>query len=221
MTNSWLLVTVIGALLIGSMAALSAVRNAKRLSPEAARKALHVALGLTTLAFPWLFDDATPVLALAAFACLWFEAVRRWSPLARRFGSVLSAVARRGRGETHYAVGTALTFVAADGSAVSFCLPIAILALADAAAALAGRALGARPGAVRFGSKSLAGSTAFYVVALVVSIVGLMLADYALPAALGAAIIVASITALVEGIARNGADNLLIPVTAALLLRGV
>ena len=36
------------------------------LSPEAARKALHVALGLTTLAFPWLFDDASPVLALAA-----------------------------------------------------------------------------------------------------------------------------------------------------------
>jgi phytol kinase len=219
MSDSWLPIALIGALLVGSMAALSGLRDAGRLSPEAARKSLHVGLGLTTLAFPWLFAEPTPVLALAALACLWFEGVRRSPPLARRFGSVLSAVARRGRGETHYAVGTALTFVAADGSVVSFCLPLAILALADAAAALVGRALGARPGAVCFGSKSLAGSTAFYIVALVVSVVGLILADCSLPAALGAAVVVASLTTILEGVASNGADNLLIPVTAAVLVK--
>jgi len=217
---SWLLVALVVVLLIGSMAALSFAHNTRRLSPEVARKAFHVAMGLATLPFPWLFAESTPVLLLAVLACVWFEAVRHCAALQKHCGAVLSAVARRGRGEVHYAIGTALTFLLADGSPASFCVPIATLALADAAAALIGRQFGARPGAVRFGAKSLAGSAAFFVVAFAVGLTGLSIADCPFPQALAVALVLACITAVLEGVATNGADNLLIPLGAALVLQG-
>ena len=219
MNATWLVIPAIGALLVGSMAGLSAARDLGRLSPELARKLLHVVMGLATLPLPWLFNEPTPVLLLAALAGIWFEAVRRFAILERHFGSVLSAVARRGRGEVHYAIGAAVTFVLADGGPAGFCLPIAILALADAAAALVGRRFGARPGAVRFGTKSLAGSVAFLVVAFAVSLIGLSIAACPLPQAVSVAVVLACATAVLEAVSRNGADNLLIPLGAALLLQ--
>jgi phytol kinase len=220
MPNSWLLLPVVIALLIVTMAVLSTARRAGQLSPEGARKAFHVAMGMMTLSFPWLFPEPAPVVLLACLCCAWFEAVRRMAPLQNRCGPVLSAVARPGRGEVHFAVGTALTFVLAGGYALAFCLPMAILALADSAAALVGRRYGGRPGTLRLGGKSLAGSSAFFAVALALSLIGLALDGWAAAPAVAMSLTLAATTTLLEAIARRGADNLLIPVGAALLLQG-
>jgi phytol kinase len=219
MNASWLLLPVIAALLVAAMAGLSAARNAGALSPECARKLFHVSMGIMTLSFPWLFSDPAPVLLLACIACIWFEAVRRLAPLARNCGSVLSNVARPGRGEIHFVAGTALTFVLAEGNALAFCLPMSILALADAAAALVGKRFGDQPGAIRFGDKSLAGSSTFFAVALFAGLTGLSLAGWPAAQSIALAVLIACATTALEAVARRGADNLLIPVGAALLLR--
>ena len=36
--------------------------------PELTRKLVHVSMGLVTLSFPWLFDEAWPVIALAGLS---------------------------------------------------------------------------------------------------------------------------------------------------------
>ena len=160
--SSWLLLPLVVVLLIATMSALSAARTAGQLSPEGARKLFHVAMGTMTLSFPWLFIDPTPVLLLAGLCCVWFESVRRLTWFARHCGPVLSAVARPGRGEIYFVLGTALTFLLCGGNALAFVLPMAILTWADTAAALVGQRLGGRPGALRIGGKSLAGSGAFF-----------------------------------------------------------
>jgi phytol kinase len=221
MNASWLLLPPVLASLALAMAALSALQRAGRLSPEGARKLFHVAMGAITLAFPWVFSGPAPVIVLAGAACAWLEGVRRIAPLQRVFGSVLSAVARPGRGEIHYVAGTAASFAIANGSALGFCVPMAILALADAAAAVVGRRYGTRPGAIVFRTKSLAGSSAFFAVALAVSLVGLEFAGWPDAAAVAVALLLAGLTTLLEALAGDGADNLLVPVCAALVLRAL
>lgn len=207
---------LVGAALPLAMAALSAGRCRARLSPEGARKLLHVAMGLLTLAFPWLFASPGPVLALTALALAWFAAVRRLAPLQARFGPVLSGVARPGWGEGCFALGAGLSFWLAQGSVLLHCLPMAILSFADTAAALVGRRLGKS----RRGGKSLAGSAAFFCVALGCGLAGLALwagwpPARAWPLALG----LAGLTTLLEALGRRGLDNLLVPLGALALLR--
>jgi phytol kinase len=203
------------------MRGLSAACRTGQLSPEAARKSLHVVLGLATLACPWIVDGPLPILVLAALVCAWFEAVRYLPGLRQRYGPVLFAVARQGRGETHFVIGAAACFVLADGSALFFCLPMAVLSLADSAAAMLGRRYGSRPGAIRYGSKSLAGSGAFFVIACVVSLVALTMAGWAATPSWTAALMLGGTTSLVEGLSRNGNDNLFVPLAAACLLQAL
>jgi phytol kinase len=219
--SSWLLLPLVVVLLIVTMLALSAARTAGQLSPEGARKLFHVAMGTMTLSFPWLFTGPTPVLLLAGLCCVWFESVRRLTWFARHCGPVLSAVARPGRGEIYFVLGTSLTFLLCGGNALAFVLAMAILTWADTAAALVGQRLGGRPGALRIGGKSLAGSSAFFVVALTISLLGLSMAGWPPAQASLMSILLASTTTVLEALARRGADNLLIPVGAALLLRGI
>jgi phytol kinase len=134
---------------------------------------------------------------------------------------VLSAVARPGRGEIYFVLGTSLTFLLCGGNALAFVLPMAILTWADTAAALVGQRLGGRHGALRIGGKSLAGSSAFLVVALAISLLGLSLAGWPPAQASLLSMLLASTTTVLEALARRGADNLLIPVGAALLLRSI
>ncbi len=216
-----MLLPLVAALMVFTMRFLSVARNAGLLPPEYARKFLHVAMGAMTLFLPWLCADPAPVVLLAGLACVWFEFVRRRTLLRRDYGAVLFGVARTGRGETHFVLGTALTFLMADGSALMFCLPMAILTWADAAAALVGQRFGSRPGAIRLGPKSLAGSSAFFAIALAVSLLALSIAGWNAMPALAVSVLLAGATTVVEAVARNGADNILIPLVAALLLRSL
>ena len=81
------------------IAVLRALQSRYDLPAELTRKIVHVSLGLVTLAFPWLFDEAWPVVTLAA-ATIAVLAALRWVPAIReRFGSVLGGVVRLSHGE--------------------------------------------------------------------------------------------------------------------------
>ncbi len=215
----WAGVPIVALALVTSMALLSTPRCARAVGPEQARKLLHVGIGLVTLAFPWLFTGAAPVLVLAALALGWFELLRQSAPLQRHFAPVLQRVARAGRGESCFVAGTALAFLIADGSALVFCLPMAVLTLADAAAALVGQDAARRRGAPPPCGKTLAGSTSFFGVAFVCAVAALSMAGWGVAPSLAMALLLASTTTLVEAAAGPGLDNLLIPVVGAALLR--
>ena len=112
MTNSWAACSAVIAILVASMAALSAAVRRRALSPESGRKLLHVEMGLVTLTFPWLFATPEPVVLLAAVSIGWFRILPAFPWLDMRFGAVL-AVERKSGGEGWFACGVALAFLAA------------------------------------------------------------------------------------------------------------
>lgn len=220
MNTPRLLMLLVGITLVGAMAGLSAGQRRFGLPAECARKLLHVAMGLVTLSFPWLFSSPWPVLALALAALAWLAAIRRGKALRRCFGPVLEGVGRPGWGEGYFVLGAAATFLLAQDSPLFYCLPMAILSFADAGAALIGQRWGRQPGAVRFGGKSLAGSSAFFAIALGCGVVALQAWEGWAPSrSWPHALLLALVTTVLEAMARCGLDNLLIPLGALMLLR--
>ena len=159
------LAAVVLALLVGGAGVL-----ARRFAweAEAARKASHVAVGVACLALPWLFPDVAPVLALAAVACAGLAALRTVPWLRTRFGAALHGIARTSYGEFAFVGGVALSFVLAHGDKPAYAAAILALTCGDAVAALVGRRFGRHRYAVGRARKSLEGSAAFFVVALLV-----------------------------------------------------
>ena len=204
------LAAVMLALLVGGIGML-----ARRFAwePEAARKASHVAVGGTCLALPWLFADDAPVLALAVVACGGLIALRTVPWLRARFGSALHGIARLSYGEFAFVGGVALAFVLAHDDRPAYLAAILALSCGDAIAALVGRRFGRHRYGVGRARKSLEGSAAFFVVAVLVCAV--------LPRAetVVAVAAFALATTLAEALAGDGFDNVAIPVAGLLALR--
>ena len=215
MTRDWLAILAVLALLGASMALLSAWARRRGVPPEAVRKLLHVEMALVTLSFPWLFASAWPVVVLAAAAAAWFWLLRASAWLEARFGYALRAARRDSQGETWFACGVCLAFLWTGGEPVAYGIAILVLGFADTAAALVGRRYGLPRRMPGGASKSVAGSSAFFAVALAVAFVGLHAAA-GLPAgeALASAALLASVTTLLEALSVRGLDNLVVPLGA-------
>lgn len=214
MTSSWVAIGAVVILLIASMAALSAMARRGGASSEAARKLLHVEMGLVTLGFPWLFAAPWPVALLAAVSIAWFRALRQFPWLAARFGTVLE-VRRSTHGEAWFACGVLLAFLASAGDRSAYCIAILVLTFADSAAAFVGTRWGRTRRLIGGARKSLAGSGAFFAVAFVmVSLVLAAIGAGEWDAVFRAAMLVALATTLVEALLGRGLDNLFIPACA-------
>ncbi|MDH4108669.1 MAG: hypothetical protein OEW35_10140 [Gammaproteobacteria bacterium] len=209
-------------LLVPAMGMLSRAGGDGELLGELRRKALHVGTGLAALTFPYFLNTPPRVLVAMALVLAWMGAVRRIPALRASFGRCLFGAGRCSHGELYFAVSTGFLLIVAD-SPLLYAIPLLVLTLADAAAAVAGRM------AVRLGDgtlarpwingKTRAGSAAFALVAFSVS--GPLLAfapDVSIPSALLIGLVLALTTAAVELGSRGGADNFLIPIAAYLVL---
>ncbi|MBC7805649.1 MAG: hypothetical protein H7145_05805 [Akkermansiaceae bacterium] len=212
-----LVLVVLGGLMLG----LRTLQHRRRIHPELSRKMLHVGMGFVTLTFPWLFGTAMwPVVLLGVLASASLYTLRRSSWLRERFGGVLHGVSRDSLGEIYFPVGVAGLFFLADGDTVSYIIPVLLLALGDAVAAL----IGVRYGSLKYetgeGQKSLEGSLAFLLVAFLSAHVPLLLATNTGRAeSLLIGLILGLLLTLIEAVAWRGLDNLFIPLGAFLLLR--
>jgi phytol kinase len=111
-------------------------------------------------------------------------------------------------------------FAAAGDNRLLFCLPVAVLTFADAAAALAGRRWGSHRYPAGGDCKTLEGSAAFFIVALVCTLACRWAFDAGGPAlTLPVAVLVSLLLTFVEAAAGQGTDNLLIPVVGHVALR--
>lgn len=208
------------ALLIASMAALSACHARGLTSPETIRKALHVEMGLVVAGAPWLADAAWQVVPLAILACAWLHAVRTNPLLRHRFGGAVHVVSRRSMGEFYFVLGVATTYLLSTREPAWYCAAILIMALADTAAAVAGQRFGRRLYGTGAGRKSVEGSCAFFCIAFAcaASVLAVLTGDP--PAAIVvAALTVASVSTVVEAMAKDGSDNLLVPLSVLATLQ--
>jgi phytol kinase len=205
------------------MAVLRLIQAWLRPHPEVVRKLMHVGMGLTVLAFPWLFDAVWPVLLVIVLSLVLLAAVRFVSGLQARLGSVLGGVARQSLGEFYFAISVAALFVLSRGRPyenILYCVPLLVLALADAVAALIGVTYGHSQYVTVDGNKSAEGSTAFFLAAFFSVHVPLLLAtDVGRAETLLIGLVVGFLIMLFEAIAWRGLDNLFIPLVCFLVLK--
>jgi dolichol kinase len=180
---------------------------------EWTRKLAHVGAGLLALLAPLFFTTPWPMLVLTASFAGLLLASRRIGVLAP-----LHPRGRRGEGDLVYAAGLYAAFALAPDT-LAFQIAVLILALADPAAALAGRTFGHRHFRAFATTRSLEGSLAFGLVAFVAAVALLASAGLPLGAVVARAIVLAATTALIEAISPAGIDNLTIPLAAILVVQ--
>ena len=188
------------------------VRRAFAVESEWTRKLVHVLMGLTACAFPWLFRDWRSVVLL----CAVFASILGASLACSGLPSI-HRIDRRTAGALWFPLGVASVFVAAGGRSDRYVIPMLVLTLADPAAAVVGRALGTHR--LRDGTKTVEGSLAFFLVACACLLVALSVHTPPPTAqSFVRAIGVAALLTAVELLSPAGSDNVLVPVSAFLLL---
>ncbi len=222
MMNPWLGIGLTLAALVGLLATLHVYQRRRAPDPEVGRKLLHVGAGGLMLTCPWVFSEAWPVLLTAGVSVVGLLALRVSGSLRRRLGGAITGVARKSLGEIYFLPGMALLFVLSAGDALLFCVPMLILTLADAAAALIGMRYGRHRYAATEGEKSVEGSLACLIVAFLSTQVPLLLFGHVGPAeSLLIALTLGLAVTLLEAVAWRGLDNLFIPVGACVLLKAL
>lgn len=219
MMVDWLKVMAVVLALVGLLCTVHRLGKRHNWPPEWQRKTLHVALGLTALTFPWLFDQVWPVMAICGMGGVIMLALRCVPALRRRLGRTLHDVNRTSAGELLFALAIALLFALAHGTPARYVIPLAILTLADTAAALVGAQWGKAIFAVPDGQKSWAGVAAFgTVTALITFPLLLGLTERSWLVVLVVTLSLTALVTLLEALAWHGQDNLLIPVGGYLAL---
>ncbi|HEY9639942.1 MAG TPA: hypothetical protein V6C57_05630 [Coleofasciculaceae cyanobacterium] len=218
--NSWLAIGLVMAILGGLLLGLRLYQRRSSPHPEVVRKLLHIPMGLITLSFPWLFTSPVPVIVLASLAVGGLLLLRCHPRLRQEFGSVLGGVGRRSLGEIYFPIAVATVFSLSQGNPLLFGIPILILTLADAIAAI----IGVRYGQVHYstseGEKSAEGSLAFFMAAFFsVHVPLLLLSSTGRTETLLIALILGLLVMLLEAIAWRGLDNLFIPLGSFVLLQ--
>jgi len=204
------------ALILVALTTALGLARALPLSPELKRKFVHIALGLSCLGFPWLFESIWPVLVLCAISVVALLGLRR-APSGIR--SVLHGVERTSWGELCFPLAATGLFLLQENPIPDYVLPLLILTLADAVSALVGLRYGRAKYSTDEGCKSLEGSLAFFLTAFLCTFLCLRLGTgTGLLDAVLIAIVIGLLVMLIEGFARMGFDNLWIPFTSYLLL---
>jgi phytol kinase len=186
------------------------------LSPEGSRKVVHVGMGATALAFPFLFDSLLPVIGLAVAVGIGLAAQRAIPVLRRRVGYIVLDIDRASYGEIAFLVGVTLLFCLSLGNPILYEAPVAVLTVADPLATVVGRRFGAHRFVVFGGTKSLEGSAAFFAAACLCIITVLPLAYH--PTRIGTVVAIALALTVVEIASPRGLDNLTIPLVGGSML---
>lgn len=207
-------------LLLGLLAGARTLQVKAQLPPEAARKVMHIGMGVIALSFPWVLRENWAVLTLCALTVVVLLGLRRVKVL-RQVGGVLHDVQRSSGGDIYFLLAVAGLYLLARGDWVLYVVPLLVLTLADGLAALTGVSYGRRKYVGADGFKSLEGSLAFATVTFLVTHVPLLLfTGIGRAESLAVAALVALLAMLVEAISWEGIDNLLVPLSAFIAIDG-
>lgn len=228
MMNPWLGMALVAIVLAGLLGGLRLWQHLGTPHPELTRKLLHIGMGTVTLTFPWLFAEAWPIVVLGVLSVSGMLALRLVKGLKSSLGCVVTGVSRVSLGEVYFPLAVALLFLLylADGDPspvrrkLLYCIPLLLLTVADAAAALIGVNYGKLRYATSDGQKSTEGSLAFFLCAFLCTHIPLLLWGGIGPyETLLIAVLLAWLATMFEAIAWAGLDNLALPLISYLLLK--
>ncbi|NHF73179.1 hypothetical protein [Paracoccus xiamenensis] len=205
--------------LLALMALVRRIAAAHDIGPEMQRKLVHIGTGLYALTLPWLFPDRWPVYLLVAVTLVVMLVLRLPKLATAGIGATLHGVERQSYGDLMLAIAVGMCLFLSGEQPWLYVLPIAILTLADAAAALAGSSYGRKFFVVEDGRKSIEGSVVFFTLSFLISLVCLMLMTPLPPVnMLLLSAMVAGFGTMVEATSWQGFDNLFLPVGLLIFL---
>lgn len=204
---------------VGLMALVRTRAKAAGWSAEVQRKLVHIGTGLYAMTLPWLFPDRWPVLLLLGLTIA-VMLVLRLPRFRAGVGAALHSVERTSYGDLLLALAVGTVFLLAD-TPVLYVLPLAILTLSDAAAALTGSTYGRRFFTVEDDRKSVEGSVAFFMTSFLLAMICLLvLSDTPRVNVIFLGAIVAAFGTLVEADSWRGFDNFFLPAGLMIFLQG-
>ena len=215
------LLAAIGVLVILGAVMVIAKLLYRHLTPEGSRKTVHIVMGCTALAFPYIFEHKLSVvyLGIAAIALLLF--LRKNEFLRQGVGVALLGVERKTLGDIYFVISIVIVFVLHQ-TTFEYLIPIAVLTFADSIAALVG---------VRYGrynmaqheeeeTKSREGSIMFFIVAFICTLIPLQLmSEVGRTEVLVISFLIGILAAMIEAVTRKGNDNLMLPLLTYSILR--
>lgn len=178
------------------------------------RKFVHVFTGVIAMFFPIYIEQPLDLILLCMTFAIILTMSKKWNLL-----QSINAIERTSRGSVLYPLIVILCFLVQfyKGNVIYFFIPILVLAFADPMAEYAGRKLKYKPFSVLGNSKTISGSLAFFVTALLTSIVSMHFKeDLNLVLILSCSIVIALLTTVGEAISIKGYDNFIIPICAIL-----
>jgi dolichol kinase len=189
------------------------------LSRELQRKCVHVGTGFYALTLPLTFSERWPAFLLIVLSLAVLLALRLRRFASEGISSAVHGVARKSYGELFLALSVGFLFFGSQGQPVLYALPILVLTLSDAAAALTGTRYGRRHFQVEAGTKTWEGVTMFFLVTWILAMVLLLLmTDIDRSKVVLLSVMIAAFGALVEADSWRGFDNLFVPIGIHLLL---
>jgi len=177
---------------------------------EWTRKMVHFGTGLLACAFPWWFDSPWTLLAVAAVGGAPIFVARARGGLQSIFG-----VERRSFGDVYFPIAIFILFAVGRHTRVFYVVALLTLVVADALAAVLGRAYGKHAYRVTTEHRSLEGSVVFMIVTFLVVHLPLLLATQIdRSACVLMAFQIALLVGSFEAIGTQGSDNLFVPLGA-------
>lgn len=188
--------------------------------PEIVRKLLHVLMGGMSMSFPFLFREDWPVWVLAAASTSLLAYLKSHRQHPSGLGTVLSAVERSTHGELCFALGVSVLFSLSHNSLAQYLVPVFIMTMSDAIAAIAGIFFGRTKYKTLDGQKSAEGSLAFFLSACAGTTILVLLLTHTSPFhALLIGLLLGCLGSLFEAIAWDGLDNLFVPLASFIMLK--
>ena len=219
MANSLLALAVPSLMLVPAMGLLSLFNSSRDVGNELKRKALHVTVGLTALSFPIFLSTPWLVCTATCVALAWMIAVRKLPSLRRQFGACLHDTQRVSFGEIYFALAIGVLLLLTVNRPLLYVIPLLIVTLADTAAAIVGRLFPAGPLTGIASGKTISGSAAFLVVAVITTYLTLYaFTNMSFPDTAGIALVVGGVSCLAEAISKRGLDNVFVPAVAYVAL---
>jgi len=214
------LFAAIGVLVILGAVMVIAKLCYKRLTPEGARKTIHIVMGCTALALPYIFEykQSAVYLGIAAIALL---VLMRRNEVLRKAGIALLGVERKTLGDIYFVIAIVIVFVLHQ-STFEYIIPIAILTFADSIAALVGITYGRYNMAQHEeeAAKSREGSVMFFIVAFICTLIPLQLmSGVGRTEVLVISFLIGILAAMIEAVTRKGNDNLMLPLLTFSILQ--
>ncbi len=208
-------VALVVVLLTSGFVALALLPRIVPVGGETRRKLAHLLTGLVATSFAWLFEATWPVALLGGLGLV-LALLLRGAPVLR---GVVHDVERRSVGDLCMPVVVPLLHWVAMPDRLLYAVPLFVLTLADAAAALGGGRATRWFYRTDEGRKTVAGSLALAAVAAGIVLSALLIDGAALPRALAVAAMVSMLIMLAEATCWRGLDNVVIPLGTYALLR--